>query len=115
FAEAAAEHGARTVFGAELSLGLTGPQNGSPDPEGEHLLVLAGDPTGYAKLAAAISEAQLAGGEKGRPVYELEQLAAVADGHWQVLSGCRKGAVRSALDRGGMSAAERELDRLTSL
>src|SRR5882762_4163672 len=41
FAEAAAELGVRTVFGAELSLGLTGPQNGIPDPEGEHLLLLA--------------------------------------------------------------------------
>ena len=29
------------VFGAELSLGLSGPQNGVPDPEGSHLLVLA--------------------------------------------------------------------------
>ncbi|MBE9375094.1 error-prone DNA polymerase [Saccharopolyspora sp. HNM0983] len=115
FAEAAAEHGVRTVFGAELSLGLTGPQNGVPDPEGGHLLVLAGEPTGYAKLASAISEAQLAGGEKGRPVYELERLAAVADGHWQVLTGCRKGAVRSALAREGASGAARELDRLVGL
>jgi error-prone DNA polymerase len=37
FAEAARELGVRTVFGAELSLGLSGPQNGIPDPEGQHL------------------------------------------------------------------------------
>src|SRR3954449_4726510 len=42
FAEAAQEYPSlRTVFGAELSLGLTAPQNGIPDPEGSHLLVLA--------------------------------------------------------------------------
>src|SRR3954467_347776 len=40
-AEAAAGYGLPTVFGAELSLDLTGPQNGVPDPEGTHLLVLA--------------------------------------------------------------------------
>ena len=47
FAEAAAELGVRTVFGAELSLGLTAPQNGVADPEGSHLLLLARDPDGY--------------------------------------------------------------------
>ena len=30
-----------TIYGAELSLGLTTPQNGVADPEGSHLLVLA--------------------------------------------------------------------------
>src|SRR3954447_11830439 len=39
FAEAARAIGVPTVFGAELSLGLTRPQNGQPDPEGTHLLV----------------------------------------------------------------------------
>src|ERR1700754_5177966 len=43
FAETAQLHGndLRTIYGAELSLGLTRPQNGTPDPEGTHLLVLA--------------------------------------------------------------------------
>ena len=36
-----------TVFGAELSLGLSAPQNGVADPEGSHLLLLARDPEGY--------------------------------------------------------------------
>ncbi|MER7016101.1 error-prone DNA polymerase [Saccharopolyspora sp. NPDC000359] len=115
FAEAAAEHGVRTVFGAELSLGLTAPQNGVADPEGQHLLVLARDPGGYASLCRAISEAQLAGAEKGRPVYELEELAAAAAGRWQVLTGCRKGAVPAALAAGGFDAAAAELDRLVAL
>ncbi|MDT4941157.1 MAG: error-prone polymerase, partial [Pseudonocardiales bacterium] len=52
----------------------------------------------------------------GRPVYDnLETLAAEADGHWLVLTGCRKGAVRRALESGGEPAARRELDRLAAL
>ncbi|MFI5957179.1 error-prone DNA polymerase [Cryptosporangium sp. NPDC051539] len=98
FAEAAAAHGLATVFGAELSLGLGGPQNGVPDPEGDHLLVLARDPAGYHRLCSAISEAQLRGKEKGRPVYDLDELAEAADGHWLILTGCRKGSVRKAAD-----------------
>ncbi|MBB5154875.1 error-prone DNA polymerase [Saccharopolyspora phatthalungensis] len=115
FAEAAAEHGVRTVFGAELSLGLSAPQNGVADPEGRHLLVLARDPAGYGSLCRAISEAQLEGKEKGRPRYELTQLAEAAQGHWQVLTGCRKGAVPAALAEGGPAAADAELDRLIAL
>ncbi len=112
-AEAAAEIGTTaTVFGAELSLGLRKPQNGTPDPEGIHLLVLARKEEGYHRLASAITRAQLRGGEKGRPVYDLEELAAQADGHWIVLTGCRKGAVRRALARGD---AEAELDHLVGL
>jgi len=118
-AEAAAELGVRTVIGAELSLGLGGPQNGIPDPEGTHLLVLARREEGYHRLASAITTAQLRGGEKGRPVYDLDELAATADGHWLILTGCRKGAVRQTLLRAsartGASTAARELDRLVEL
>jgi error-prone DNA polymerase len=95
FAEAAKGTGIETIFGAELSLGLPGPQNGEPDPHGRHLLVLARDAEGYRRLCAQISEAQLAGGEKGRPVYDLDDLSAAHDGHWAILTGCRKGAVRA--------------------
>ncbi len=115
FAEAARELGVRTVFGAELSLGLTAPQNGIPDPEGEHLLVLAREPEGYRRLSRVISDAQLAGKEKGRPVYDLDVVAAAAGGHWVVLTGCRKAAVRRALEREGPDAAEAQLLRLTEL
>ena len=66
FAEAARAVGMPTVFGAELSLGLTKPQNGMPDPEGSHLLVLARDPEGYARLASTISAAQLRGRREGQ-------------------------------------------------
>ncbi|MGV3758701.1 MAG: PHP domain-containing protein, partial [Actinomycetota bacterium] len=187
FAEAARAVGVPTVFGAELSIGLTRPQAGLPDPEGSHLLVLARDPEGYARLASVISAAQLAGRTKGKPDYatglvgrhhgtwpgaadpepppllvELKEqdrpsdpqergvrvdrsllvelreqdrpsgrrergmaetwawdddevrhaLAAAHGGHWLVLTGCRKGAVRQALEAHGPAAAARELAAL---
>ncbi|WP_292831157.1 error-prone DNA polymerase [Microbacterium sp.] len=115
FAEAAEKFRVKTVFGAELSLGLTAPQAGQADPAGSHLLVLARAEEGYHRLAAALTHAQLAGGEKGRPLYRLDELAAQAEGHWAVLTGCRKGAVRQALAAGGPAAAATELDRLADL
>ena len=115
FAEAARELGIKTVFGAELSLGLTSPQNGIPDPQGEHLLVLARDPEGYRRLSRVISDAQIAGKEKGKPVYDLNAVAAAAGGHWVVLTGCRKAAVRAALECEGPAAAATQLRRLTEL
>ncbi len=115
FAEAAGELGVATVFGAELSLGLRRPQNGIADPEGDHLLVLARDPEGYRRLSMAISAAQLGGKEKGRPIYDLEELADSHEGHWVVLTGCRKGSVPKTLAAQGLSAAASELDRLATL
>ena len=111
----------KTVFGAELSLGLGKPQNGIADPEGSHLLVLARRQEGYHRLSGAITAAHIVpGAEKGRPLYDLDELAERADGHWLVLTGCRKGGVRQALASGGagaagFSAAGRELDRLVEL
>ncbi|GAA2221698.1 error-prone DNA polymerase [Herbiconiux moechotypicola] len=116
FAEAAEKHDIGTVFGAELSLDLTTPQNGFADPEGTHLLVLARQEEGYHRLAGAITTGQLAtDAEKGKPLYDLEQLAEQAAGAWTVLTGCRKGAVRQALERDGSTGAGAELDRLTAL
>jgi len=112
FAEAARAAGLPTVFGAELSLGLTQPQNGIPDPEGSHLLVLARSPAGYGRLADVISTAQLAGAEKGKPVYDGIDWARAHGGEWLVLTGCRKGAVNQALVAHGPAAAEREVRRL---
>ena len=172
FAEAARAVGMPTVFGAELSIGLTRPQAGVPDPEGSHLLVLARDPEGYARLASVISAAQLAGRTKGKPDYAAglvgrhrgtwpgaddpapppaapldprtctssataaarasrggavgegwawdddevrHALAAAHGGHWLVLTGCRKGSVRQALQAHGPAAAARELARLVEV
>ena len=114
-AEAAAAYDLPTVFGAELSLDLTSPQNGVPDPEGSHLLVLARGVEGYHRLAAAMTDAHLRGDEKGRPHYDLDDLAERGRGHWVVLTGCRKGAVQQALAQGGETAAGEALDRLTAL
>src|SRR6266511_1113817 len=115
FAEAARELELQTVFGAELSLELPGPQNGEPDPLGRHLLVLARGPDGYALLSRVISEAHLCGGEKGRPIYDLEQAAAALRDQAVVLTGCRKGHVPAALLTDGVEPAAKELARLTAL
>lgn len=115
FAEAAESLQVKTVFGAELSLELPKPQNGEADPVGAHLLVLARGEEGYHRLASAITHAQLNGAEKGRPRYDLEELADQAGGHWAILTGCRKGAVRRALAEGGADAAASALDSLVDL
>ncbi|SEK85149.1 error-prone DNA polymerase [Rhodococcus maanshanensis] len=114
FAEAAKELNMRTVFGAELSLpshdaDSAGSRTGTPDPGGTHLLVLARGREGYRRLSRQLAAAHLAGGEKGKPRYDLDELTEAAGGHWQILTGCRKGHVRMALDSGGVSAAEAEL------
>jgi error-prone DNA polymerase len=138
FAEAARAVGMPTVFGAELSLGLTRPQNGVADPEGTHLLVLARDPMGYTRLCRALSVAHLSGQEKGKPLVDLETLALVGAGalpdlgaaevtvgpppapraaadHWLILTGCRKGIVPAALVEHGPARAAAELARLQRL
>ena len=116
FSEAARGLELPTIFGAELSLGLSGPQNGEPDPEGQHLLVLANGAAGYAALGRTIANGQLAGGEKGRPDYGgLEEIARELDGQATVLTGCRKGIVPQALATGGLESAGRELERLVDL
>jgi error-prone DNA polymerase len=132
--------GIGTVFGAELSLGPPAgdgarpgdrppgipaaspgewrpgpPRAGAPDPGGQHLLVLARDPEGYRRLCRVISTAQLAGGEKGRPVYDPHALAEAHGGHWVILTGCRKGAVPAALASAGPGAAAAELEALAAM
>ncbi len=132
--DAGRDSGLATVFGAELSLDIPAasargpaasarapavpgrpaggerllgtPRAGVPDPVGRHLLVLARDPDGYRRLCQVISSAHLAGGEKGRPVYDLGELAQAHDGHWVILTGCRKGMVPAALERAALERAQ---------
>ncbi len=135
FAEAARAAGLPTVFGTELTLtpGLTDaqrvaraehdtlfqidtgelPDAHAPDPPGRHLVLLADGPTGYARLARAISLGHLAG-EKGAPQFTLADIADATSGVVWALTGCRKGAVTSALFDDGPSAARRQLERLVS-
>jgi len=112
FAEAARACGLPTVFGTEVTLAPAGLRTGEPDPTGAHLVVLARDPDGYARLSTVLADAHLEGGEKGKPVFTLDALARAAGGHWLVLSGCRKGAVPAALMEAGPSAAAKEVRRL---
>ena len=107
FAAAARAHGLPTVFARGAA------RTGTPDPSATHLVVLAADPIGYARLGTAIAESQLAG-EKGRPRLSSDRLAELAgtDSRWTVLTGCRKGAVPAALAADGPMAARRALDDL---
>jgi error-prone DNA polymerase len=131
FAEAARAHGLATVFGAELT--ITEPPSSKKKSEATRLVVLARGPEGYARLARAISTAQLAG-SKGDPRITLAQLAEVAEGeaaiaqqsaeqperseaaiaqqNWIVLTGTGEGAVARALTQAGPAAAQREVQRL---
>jgi len=116
FAEAAAALQVPTIFGTELTLDLPRrSQAGAPDPGGRHLVVLARDPTGYAHLARAITAAHMSAGTKSLPKTDLATLAAAHHGHWQVLTGCRKGTVPAALLAAGPAAAARELHRLVDI
>src|SRR6201999_425367 len=108
FAEAATELDIRTVFGAELSLSSEA-RTEHPDPPGPHLLVLARGPEGYRRLSRQLAAAHLAGGEKGKPLFDFDALTEAAGGHWHILTGCRKGHVRRALDTGGPDAASAAL------
>jgi error-prone DNA polymerase len=109
-----------TVYGAELTLELGHSPPEAADPGGTHLQVLAEGQAGYHQLAAAITEAQLRGKTKGRPDFQLEELAGFGRDNWVILTGCRKGALQRALctdaprsERQASAAAE--LDKLVSL
>lgn len=96
-ASAARSAGLPAVIGTELTL-LSEDRSAQADPPGEHIVLLARDPEGYRRLSRTVGEAMLASGEKNRARYELEDLAAASGGNWMVLSGCRKGGVRRALE-----------------
>ncbi|MCK7637606.1 error-prone DNA polymerase [Corynebacterium pygosceleis] len=76
FAEAAAGTGLATVFGAELTLG-----------DGEILCVLCRGADGYRRLSHTITDAHMAAGSGGAPVYPpLPLLGEHAAGTWQILA-----------------------------
>jgi error-prone DNA polymerase len=118
FAEAAQAHKMFTVFGSELSLTAGVSRTQHPDPPGPHLLLLARGPDGYHRMASALTTGHLEAGEKGVVTYDEDALADQLRDHVVVLTGCRKGAVRHALQGprtpspSQVAEAERELIRL---
>ena len=90
--------------------------NGIADPAGEHLVVLAQGPVGYAAARPGDQRGAARGARRARRA-SLAQLADAArapvlghgptagNDHWFVLTGCRKGTVPAALDRDGPAAA----------
>ncbi|MEY2554361.1 MAG: error-prone polymerase [Ilumatobacteraceae bacterium] len=131
FAEAARAVGLPTVFGAEITVSREGrvvlseeqtqeqrrqfsTDHHAPDPQGDHLLVIADGPTGYGRLARALSLGHLAG-EKSAPQFAMFDIADAVAGHGWVLTGCRKGAVPAALVDHGPAAATKQLRRLIEL
>jgi error-prone DNA polymerase len=118
FAEAAEHLQLKTIFGAELSLELPGPQNGEGrppsvrtcwcSPRGEEGYTTASpgrSPTHSCRVP-----------RKAVRSTRLDELADQGRDHWAVLTGCRKGTVRRAPRRTeGADAAAGELDRLVDL
>ncbi|WP_040794651.1 error-prone DNA polymerase [Nocardia higoensis] len=99
FSGAASSPGAEPRSGPATSAVApdSAPRTGDPDPPGPHLLVLARGQEGYRRLSREIAAAHLAAGEKGILRYDYDRLTAAAGGHWHILTGCRKGHLRSAL------------------
>ena len=103
FSEAARELGLPTIFGAELSLGLPGPQNGEPDPLGPApARCWPAGPRATPGWPRAIAAGPARG--RGEGPADLRpgggRRRSCAD-HVLVLTGCRKGTVpRGAAHRG---------------
>jgi error-prone DNA polymerase len=111
FSEAARALGLASVFGSEITLNGNDDRVGVQDPSGEHLVLLARSPAGYARLSRMLALAHLERGEKGAPRFTLSDVANAAQ-EWLVLTGCRKGPVTRALMDDGPRAAQRSLSRL---
>ena len=100
FAEAARAVALPTVFGVELNCAEAG-----------DIVLLARGSAGYARMARAVSEGQLAG-HKGAPVFTIERVGQTVHSHCVVLTGGTQGAVVRALEQHGPRAAELVLHQL---
>jgi error-prone DNA polymerase len=84
-------------------------------PESDHLVLLAGSPSGYRDLSRLITRAQLRG-EKDHPIYVWEDLVEVSSNNdIHALTGCHSGAVSRAATRGDLAATIRETSKLNDL
>lgn len=106
----AGRRGSAEPAGGHVAAPDSVPRTGSPDPGGPHLLILARGQEGYRRLSREMAAAHMAAGEKGVLRYDLDTLAAAAGGHWHVLTGCRKGHLRTALGH-DLSAGETKLPK----
>ena len=100
FAEAARAVGLPTVFGVEIDCYQSG-----------DIVLLSRGASGYARMARAISEGQLAG-SKGAPVFYLDAVADAVRDHCLVLTGGQDSVVVRALVQSGPAAAQREVQQL---
>ncbi|MDX1467924.1 MAG: error-prone DNA polymerase [Acidimicrobiia bacterium] len=84
-------------------------------PESDHLVLLAGSPSGYRTLSHLVTRAQMRG-EKDHPVYSWDDLAVSATNRdIHALTGCRDGAVPKAAESGDLGGTIREASRLREL
>ena len=99
---AAREHGTRAIVGAELTM-----------LDGAVLPVLVENRTGYQNLCRLITRAKLRGTKTDAPVAwgDLEEFAEGL----VCLTGDEEGALRQALERGDMEAAQSGVQRLRSI
>lgn len=100
FAEAARAVGLPTVFGVEIDCGVFG-----------EIVLLSRGASGYAVMARAISEGQLAG-KKGAPVFIVDSVAQTISNRCVVLTGGYNGALVRALIEHGPSVAQSTLHHL---
>ena len=70
--------GLASVFGSEITLDALDDRVGVADPSGDHLVVLARSPEGYASLSRMLALALLERGEKGAPRLSLDEVASAA-------------------------------------
>ena len=134
FWQAARERGLKPIIGAEVALDGRPPGRQAARPPdrqaardmrhrrhaaqatcgtGGHLTLLAEIRRGYASLCRLLSAGQLAG-QKGQPKFTVETLAAHATG-LVCLSGCRQGAIASALLAGDEGGARQIAGQLCDL
>lgn len=101
-AQACRDAGIRPIAGCEVTL-----------TSGHHLTLLAEDAAGYRSLARIMSLAHLAG-SKGAPRLTLEDLAPHTAG-LACLTGCRKGALTTAILASDEEGADASLDCLCAV
>ena len=91
-----ARHGLRRRAQPDLSLPGSRPEPGGPRPGRPPPAGARPRPGGLRAAVPGHQRRAARRGEKGRPVYDQAALAEAHDGHWVILTGCRKGAVPAA-------------------